>query len=77
LFSEEEMVFFIDADDLAEKVSTLLADEQKIRQMAERGWLRAHEFFSAQKVAEFMLLLMLEETVAQDCPWANHVFNVN
>lgn len=75
LFSENEMFFFESFEELTEGIR-YFHTRPKIRQaVARAGWMRYHELFNEQAVADYMLRSILGTLREEDYPWrhiANH-----
>ena len=74
LYSEDEVVFYEDLDDLVRRIPELLAEEQRCRAMAENGWKRTHRDYSAQAVCRFVLHLTFGDPRVHEAPWSEHIF---
>lgn len=55
VFSDKDAVFFSSHDHLLEQVDLYLHDDHARRTIAEKGWRRYHDLFSAERVADYIL----------------------
>lgn len=55
LYSEDEVVYFDDLDELIEKVMYYHEHSKEAREIAYRGWLRSHSKYNSTKVTKEML----------------------
>ena len=55
LFTEEEIVYFNDFDDLKEKLIFYKNNEKKRLEISKKGWEKAHRFFNSSVVTEKMV----------------------
>ncbi len=74
LYSTDELVYFRDVDDLTNQIRTLLDRPEICRRIAENGWRKTHECYSAQQVTAFMLSLTLRDDRYKSAPWAQRVY---
>jgi hypothetical protein len=58
-FSDEEMLFFDDTQELADKIEWALADDGRWRTMAERGRAKALAIMEGRLVADFIMRMTL------------------
>lgn len=73
LFSEEEVVYFCEPDELAVKVMRLCKDDGSRRRIAKAGWCRAHASYNERRVAKFLTETVLGETYSEPYEWLRHV----
>jgi hypothetical protein len=60
LYSEDEVVYFEDLDDLVEKVHYYYAHPDEGREIAQRGWKKAHTLFTADQITAQMIDFIVE-----------------
>jgi hypothetical protein len=65
-FSDEEMIFFSDPEELAAKCTGLLAEDRTWRTMAERGRARALEIMSNTLVCRFIVSMATDGKAPPD-----------
>ena len=70
LFSEEEMVYFDDLDDLMDKLAYYKAHDDEAREIARRGRERAHRSYNARRVARFISEISFGWGAREDYEWA-------
>jgi hypothetical protein len=70
LFSDEEMVYFRDLDDLLDKLRYYKANAAEAREIARRGRERAHRSYNAQRIARFITEISFEQPLSEDYEWA-------
>lgn len=66
IFSDQEMIFFMSVEDLAERCTRLLSAGETWRTMAERGRARAIEIMSNTVVCDFIASVMIEGREPKD-----------
>lgn len=69
LYDENEMVFFADADELAEKVTFLRAHPAERQRIAEHGWKKAHGAFNEIAVMRYVVERLFDTPLSSDYPW--------
>ena len=74
LYSEDEIVFYSDLADVVTKIRALKQDDAECVRIAENGWRKAHEVYSARNVARFIIDLTLGNEDWKSIPWSRHVF---
>lgn len=74
LFGEEELVYYDTFDELLEKIFYYHNNREECRTIAAKGWNRAHDSYSAEKVTRYMLELLLEQHFSLDYCWKDEVF---
>lgn len=74
LYSTDEVAYFEDVPHLIERLQELKKDDARTIRIAQAGWQRSHENYSAANIARFMLSLTLRDANWQSASWANHVF---
>jgi len=74
LFTDEQVVFFNDFDELAAKAKAFHADDTRRRAVAAAGRAHYHEHFSGQRVVRFMVETALGLKYSQDYLWAEEVY---
>lgn len=73
-FSNEEMVFFSEAEDLYEKVMFYHKHDDARQRVASAGRAAYHRMFSAQRVLKFMIETLFEEKYTEDYEWMEEVY---
>ena len=68
-FSEEEMVFFADDDELIEQVRYYLHHPQARQAIARAGWQKAHDMMHATTIAQFMVATICGENTTPYMTW--------
>ena len=74
LFTPDEVGYFDTVDDLVATVRRFKQDDALARAVAERGWRRSHAEYSAQRVVQFLLDLILRNERYRSAPWSRHVY---
>lgn len=72
LFSDDEVVYYRDVDDLVEKLRAFKANDSERVRMAANGWRRAHECYTAERIARFMMQTTCRDPQAEDPPWPQY-----
>lgn len=75
LFSEQEVVYFDDVKDLAEKVNYYVNHPEEVSKIAYAGWKRTHGSYNAQRVTKFMLETIYKQPYSENYEWKDHVFH--
>ncbi len=74
LFSDSEIVYFKNLDDLLSKLIYFHAHPEEGRSIAEQGWQRAHSSYSAARVTQYMLERLFEQSLSSDYEWRDELF---
>lgn len=72
LYRDDEVVWFDSLDELVDQVRHFAAHPDHAAQVAEAGWLRAHECYSAERVARYMEEVILGLPLSAEYPWRDH-----
>ena len=68
LYSDNELVYFKDEDDLINKIIYFKNNEQERQRIAKNGYQRAHQCYNSQRVAKFITEETLG-TLSEDYEW--------
>jgi len=71
LYTEEEIVYFDSIADLMEKIRYYHENDIQRRQIASRGWKKAHASFGVQRVTKYMLEVIYEQPFSEPYEWQN------
>lgn len=74
VFSDDEMLFFDDAPDLAERITSVLGSNELWRQMARAGHCKAVETMNETRVARLICDFTMDGQLSSDWPFAEHAF---
>ena len=74
LFSENEIVYFKNLDDLLAKLIYFHRHPEEGRRIAEQGWQRAHSSYSAGRVTRYMLERLFDQPLSSDYEWKDELF---
>jgi len=69
LYAEDEMAYFDGIVDLLEKIRYYCSNDKQRRELAARGWQRAHESLNSQRVAKYMLEVIFNEPFTEPYEW--------
>ena len=69
LFTEDEMVFFKSNDDLVEKITRYLENEDGRRRIAKNGWEKAHRDLNERLAADFIVDVLFREELSHPYIW--------
>ena len=69
LFTEKEVAYFEDLEDLPNKLEEYLGQEDKCRATAQAGWEKAHRTFNECRVTRFLLEATFEHPYSEDYEW--------
>lgn len=75
-FSEREAVFFHDYADLLDRIRYFARHEPARAAVAAAGWRLAHQEFSAQRAAQFMVETTARLPYSHDYLWQDDVYTV-
>jgi spore maturation protein CgeB len=70
LYAEDEIAYYGDLDDLAEKVRYFSSHDAERIAIARKGWERNHRDYSGTEVARFIVDLTLRDETWRTFPWA-------
>ena len=70
LFSEQEMVYFLELDELIDKLSYYRQHDDEARAIARRGREKAHASFNSQRIARFIKQVAFDQAFTEDYEWA-------
>jgi len=74
IFSEDELVYFDDQNDLFQKISWFHNHPEESRITAEKGWQRAHDCYNAKRISNYMLELLFDLPFTSDYEWKHEMF---
>lgn len=69
LFSEEEVVYYQNVDDLIGKIRNFRANDDERIRIAANGWRRAHGCYSSERIARYMMEVTCRTPDCEDPPW--------
>lgn len=74
LYSEQEIVYFNDQNDLAEKIKYYADHPDEARKIAELGWSKTRHSFNAKRITQFMLEVTFDQPLSEAYEWAYEVY---
>ncbi|AOA57461.1 glycosyltransferase family protein [Acinetobacter larvae] len=74
LYNDDEVVYFDDQFDLAEKIKYYSTHPEQAKRIAELGWLKTRHSFNAQRITQFMIELIFALPFSQAYEWADEVY---
>jgi hypothetical protein len=74
LYTDDEIVYFDDLDDLTQKILLYKSDHRSRRTMAMNGWKKTHTSFNTTRVTKFMLELIFEQPLSEEYEWKREIF---
>ena len=74
LFSDKELAFFDDLDDLVAGIGRYAADDAEARVVAQNGWKRYHDIFSVDLVTRYMVEVTFREPLSHDYAWPTELY---
>ncbi len=74
IYAEDELGFYEDAGDLAERLRFYLKDDTAWRRVAEKGWRRSHAVFDSTRVARWIVEATMDGVPAQDYEWPTTIW---
>lgn len=73
-FSDDEMIFFGDAAELASKIEWAISDDRRWRTMAEKARAKASMMMGEQRVADFIMRMTLGSEEPKGWQFANEIY---
>ena len=70
-FSNNELVFYKNIDDLSEKIQKLSLDDDLRKKIARKGWIKYHKYFNSKVVSDYMLNKVFNLTYKDKTLWGN------
>jgi len=71
LFSNKELVFYKNIDDLSEKIQKYSTDDYLRKKIAKSGWTKYHKHFSSKIVADYMIKKIFNTNDKYKTLWEN------
>ena len=68
-FEEDDLAYYADEEELLRKIDDFVGDDAKRRFVAENGWRKVHDAFSAEKVTQYILDMTYGDKPSFDCCW--------
>lgn len=75
LFSDEEIVYFDNIDELLEKLFYYHKHDSERRTIAENGWKKIHTTCSSERVTRYMLELLFHKKLSSEYEWQEAVYH--
>jgi len=75
LFSEDELVYYDNAEDLIHKIIYYHKNGKEARIIAQKGWQRAHRCYTGERITRFMLELLFENHFSDNYEWKDVIFH--
>ncbi len=69
LFTENEICYFDDHNDLPSLINDLLKDDNRRRTIARAGWQRAHSCYNEKSVCRFIVEAALGDSFSENYEW--------
>lgn len=69
LFSEHEIAFFGERDELLDKLAYFEEHDTKRRRVAEAGWRAAHSMFASERIAKYIIERSFDQPLSESYPW--------
>ena len=70
-FSNNELVFYKNIEDLSEKIQKLSADDYLRKKIAKNGWIKYHKHFNSQVVSDYMINKIFNRDGKNKTLWEN------
>lgn len=74
LFSDDEIIYFEDFDELLEKIIYYQNHDNECRKIAEKGWRRAHQSYNCERVTRYMIERLFELPFSSEYEWQEEFF---
>ncbi len=76
LYSEDELAFYDDFDDLIKKIEYFNLHDNEAREIAENGWRRSHEIFNDRLVAKYIEEVTFRRPLSEDYQWPTELHTI-
>lgn len=76
IFKQDELAFYEGDEDLVEKIRHFKFHDDERREVARRGWQRAHEIFNETLVAQWIIDTAFRLAPSHDYAWPTMVYGV-
>jgi hypothetical protein len=77
LFSDDELVYYDDFDDLLEKLIYYHHHGDECKRVAESGWKRVHNCYNNQRVTRYMIEKLLGLPLSSEYEWQKEIFGAD
>ena len=74
LYTQQEIIYFENQPDLAEKIKFYKAHPDAAAKIAEAGWLKTCISFNAQRITAYMLEVVFKQKFTQIYEWQKEVY---
>ena len=74
LYQNDEVVYFKDASDLAEKYYYFDENYDEAFRVAKKGWEKTHQSYNAKRITQFMLEVTFDQPLSEAYEWAHEVY---
>jgi Glycosyl transferases group 1 len=74
LYTEQEVVYFDDQFDLAEKIQFYATHPEEAKRIAEAGWNKTRASFNGKRITQFMVEVTFDQPLSEAYEWANEVY---
>ncbi|WP_241085786.1 glycosyltransferase family protein [Candidatus Vondammii sp. HM_W22] len=71
LFSEQELIYFNDSDDLIDKIIYYNDNDVRRKEIARQGREKAHTSYNTSRVAQFIMETTLDLPLSENYEWIN------
>lgn len=75
LFNADEVIYYDNLDDMAEKIKRYLQDDKARRNVAKSGWQRAHNSYNERRITKFIVEAANGENFSEEYEWLPVGFN--
>jgi Glycosyl transferases group 1 len=74
LFRDDELLFYTDAAELADRICFFARDDVARQAQAQRGWQAAHRMFASEAVAQYIVDRSFDRPLSQSFDWPTTVY---
>jgi spore maturation protein CgeB len=74
IITDDEAVFYDNFEDLIQKVLYYHENDTERCRIAYNGRIASHQRFSSDRIAKFMLEVIMEDEFSESYEWENHIF---
>jgi glycosyltransferase involved in cell wall biosynthesis len=73
LFSDDEVVYFDNFNDLEKKVNYYLQNDDERIKIAKKGWKKVHQSYNSTRVTKFMIETIFDLDYTEEYEWKNQI----
>ena len=74
LYNEQEVVYFDDQSDLAQKIQFYDQHPAQANEVAQAGWQKTRQSFNAKRITQYMLEVTFRQPLSEAYEWSHEVY---